>query len=58
MDLQELLGRKALSGFRNILVDDYLGGISLSRVWNALQYDLPILKEQVELMLKDFNDDE
>jgi uncharacterized protein with HEPN domain len=46
---------KALSGFRNILVHDYLGGISLIQVWDALQNDLPILKQQVQLMLNDFS---
>ena len=44
---------RALSGFRNILVHDYLGGISLSQVWDAVENNLPILKQQVQLMLKD-----
>jgi uncharacterized protein with HEPN domain len=42
---------RALSGFRNVLVHDYLGGISLQRVWDAIENNLPILKEQVELMV-------
>ncbi|WP_446683264.1 HepT-like ribonuclease domain-containing protein [Cyanobacterium sp. HL-69] len=46
---------KALSGFRNILVHDYLGGISLNRVWNAIEKDLPILKQQVKLILQRFH---
>ena len=45
---------KALSGFRNILVHDYLGGISLEQVWNAIANDLPVLKEQVESDVKKF----
>ena len=45
---------RALSGFRNILVHDYLGGISLNIVWDAIKNDLPVLKEQVKLILKDF----
>jgi len=45
---------RALSGFRNILVHDYLGGISLSRVWDAVENNLPILKQEVQLMLNDF----
>ena len=49
---------QGLAGFRNILVHDYLGGISLGRVWNAIENDLPVLKKQVELMLKDLGKDE
>ncbi|PSN12933.1 hypothetical protein C7271_23040 [filamentous cyanobacterium CCP5] len=32
---------RALSGFRNVLVHDYLGGIDLERIWNAVELDLP-----------------
>ena len=46
---------RALSGFRNILVHDYLGGISLNRVWDAIENDLPILKEEVKLILQRFH---
>lgn len=42
---------RALSGFRNILVHDYLGGINLERVWEAIEKDLPILKTEVEFVL-------
>ena len=31
---------KALSGFRNVLVHDYLGGIDLDRTWDAIAKDL------------------
>jgi uncharacterized protein with HEPN domain len=42
---------KKITGFRNVLVHDYLGGISLQRVWDAIENNLPVLKEQVELMI-------
>jgi uncharacterized protein with HEPN domain len=41
---------RALAGFRNVLVHDYLGGVSLSRVWEAICNDLPILRREVEAM--------
>jgi uncharacterized protein with HEPN domain len=40
----------AIAGFRNVLVHDYLG-ISLSRVWDITQRDLPALRAAVILML-------
>ncbi len=40
-----------ISGFRNILVHDYLG-IDIERVWNILEKDLPILREAIERVLK------
>ena len=40
----------AIAGFRNVLVHDYLG-ISLSRVWEITQRDLPALRAAVVLML-------
>ena len=40
----------AIAGFRNVLVHDYLG-ISLSRVWDITQRDLPTLRAAVVLML-------
>ncbi len=40
----------AIAGFRNILVHDYLG-VSLSRVWDVTQRDLPALRAAVILML-------
>jgi uncharacterized protein with HEPN domain len=41
---------EAIAGFRNILVHDYLG-ISLSRVWDVIERDLPALRSFVLLML-------
>ncbi|ANV85765.1 hypothetical protein AWQ21_14620 (plasmid) [Picosynechococcus sp. PCC 7003] len=42
---------RGLAGFRNVLVHDYLGGISLNRVWDSIANNLPALKSEVELML-------
>lgn len=39
---------RALSGFRNILVHDYLNGIDNERVWIAIERYLPDLKVAVE----------
>lgn len=36
-----------ISGFRNILVHDYLG-IKLERIWEIIERDLPILRKAVE----------
>ena len=33
-----------ISGFRNILVHDYLGGIDLDTVWDVVENYLPILE--------------
>jgi uncharacterized protein with HEPN domain len=38
---------RALSGFRNVLVHDYLGGIDLDRIWDAVTTYLPGLEESV-----------
>lgn len=35
---------RALAGFRNVLVHDYLGGIDLEQVWNAVEHYLPGLE--------------
>lgn len=40
-----------ISGFRNVLVHDYLG-TDTERVWNILKKDLPALKKAVQKMLK------
>lgn len=36
----------ALSGFRNVLVHNYLG-IELDRIWTIIQQDVPTLKAAV-----------
>ena len=40
-----------ISGFRNVLVHDYLG-IDIERVWNILEKDLPVLKKAVQRMME------
>jgi len=39
-----------ISGFRNVLVHDYLG-LDLELVWNVIDHDLPRLKKVVQDML-------
>ena len=38
---------RAISGFRNVLVHDYLG-INLERVWEIVSVHLPVLGSQME----------
>lgn len=38
---------RALSGFRNVLTHDYLGGIDLEQVWQAVTLYLPELEAAV-----------
>ncbi len=45
----------AIGGFRNVLVHDYLG-ISLSRVWDVIERDLPALRTTVLHMLRDLGE--
>ena len=40
---------RGISGLRNILVHDYLGGIDLDIIWDVIERDLPELKAQVSL---------
>ena len=35
---------RAISGFRNILVHDYLGGVDLELIWQVIDVELPQLK--------------
>jgi uncharacterized protein with HEPN domain len=35
---------RAISGFRNILVHDYLGGIDLELIWQVIEQELPRLQ--------------
>ncbi|NET59529.1 MAG: DUF86 domain-containing protein, partial [Symploca sp. SIO2E6] len=39
---------RALAGFRNVLVHDYLGGIDLERVWDAVANYLPSLEQAIK----------
>ena len=43
---------RGLIGFRNVLVHDYLG-VSVPRVWEIVQRDLPALKFALEAMRRD-----
>ncbi|MDV3002430.1 MAG: hypothetical protein N5P05_004085 (plasmid) [Chroococcopsis gigantea SAG 12.99] len=43
---------RALAGFRNILVHDYLGGIDLERVWAAVDIYLPELEVAVTKLVQ------
>jgi uncharacterized protein with HEPN domain len=40
-----------ISGFRNILVHNYLGGIDLDIVWNVIENYLPELRKQIQVLL-------
>ena len=39
-----------ISGFRNVLVHDYLG-VDIERIWNILVKELPILRKAIKKML-------
>jgi uncharacterized protein with HEPN domain len=45
---------RALSGFRNVLVHDYLNGIDLDRIWDIVNNYLPKLKKAIESIADDF----
>lgn len=41
---------RAIAGFRNVLVHDYLG-IDLDIVWDVVKRDIPVLKQVIRAML-------
>jgi uncharacterized protein with HEPN domain len=45
---------RALSGFRNILVHDYLDGIDFYRVWDAIENYLPDLQRAIASISNQF----
>jgi len=42
---------RAISGFRNVLVHDYLG-LDLESIWLVVEAELPILKQALEDIIK------
>lgn len=46
---------QGLSGFRNVLVHDYLG-VDVELVWEIMEGQLPALKRNVEGMLRELGD--
>ncbi len=46
---------RGIIGFRNVMVHDYLE-ITLARVWEVVELQLPILKDQVEAMLQNLKE--
>jgi uncharacterized protein with HEPN domain len=43
---------RALSGFRNVLVHDDLGGIDLEQVWSAVEHYLSGLEAAVRTLME------
>ena len=43
-----------IAGFRNVLMHDYLG-IILGRVWLTISDDLPLFRQQIEMMIVSMN---
>lgn len=48
--LQPSIDWRGISGFRNILVHDYLGGIDLDLIWQVIETELPRLKKSLAQM--------
>jgi uncharacterized protein with HEPN domain len=46
---------RAISGFRNVVVHDYLG-VDLERIWHIIEYDLPGLKKDIDALLVESTD--
>ena len=46
---------QGIIGFRNVIVRDYLG-ITLGRVWEVVELDVPILAGQIEEMLRSLDE--
>ncbi|MEW6532057.1 MAG: DUF86 domain-containing protein [Thermodesulfobacteriota bacterium] len=42
---------REIAAFRNVIVHDYLG-IDLDQIWDIIERDLPVLKTEVETILK------
>ena len=48
---------KAISGFRNVLVHDYLNGIDMEQVWDAIENYLPSLERAVQKLVDDTDEE-
>ena len=46
---------RGIIGFRNVAVHDYLE-ITLARVWEVVEHQLPILKDQIETILQELEE--
>ncbi len=46
---------RGISGFRNILVHDYLG-VNVERVWVVVQKELPLLNDKVRSILQELGE--
>ena len=46
---------RGIIGFRNVMVHDYLE-ITLARVWEVVELQLPILEDQIEAMLQNLEE--
>jgi len=42
---------RTISAFRNVMVHDYLG-VSLERIWDIVEQDVPVLKKNVKAILE------
>lgn len=47
---------RGIAGFRNVLVHNYLS-LNMSRVWDIVEREIPVLKQQVAGILQRFPDE-
>lgn len=46
---------KEIAGFRDVLSHSYFG-VNIERVWNIIEIDLPVLKEEIKKVLSDIKE--